>query len=397
MTKFTAGVNQKFESRADIEPKLAELVDGITEVHLGGNSYGVGACEALGEKFAHISTLEVANLDDMFTGRLRAEIPQSLDAMLTALLKCPKLHTINLSDNAFGIATIDPLEKFFSQHTPLQHLILANNGFGPEAGARVGRALEELAAKKKAANHPVKLETVICGRNRLENGSMAAWASYLKAHGTIKDLRLYQNGIRQEGVEILMREGLRYLPDLEVLDIQDNTFTAQGTKAMVEVLDNWTRIRDITISDCLLSKKGAVKFAQKLSTVSSLTALETLRLQYDEMTVDGLRFLKDAVKNTLPQLRLLEINGNIFSEEDDLIEEIRGVFEERGFGELDELDDMEEEDSEEDESEEEESEEEREMEAAARDARYAEEEPVAADSNTAADDELAKKLEKTTI
>jgi Ran GTPase-activating protein 1 len=54
---------------------------------------------------------------------------------------------------------------------------------------------------------------------------------------------------------------------------------------------------------------------------------------------------------------MIELNGNNFAEDDEVVEEFRSLFLERGFGELDELDDMEEV-SEDEEEEEEESEEE---------------------------------------
>lgn len=345
--KFSVGTSQKFETAADIEPKLKGLRSGVTEVSLGGNSYGVGACEALASHFKTVDTLEVAKLDDMFTGRLSKEIPQSMELLLDALLKCPNLHTVYLSDNAFGIATVAPLEHFLANHTPLQHLILANNGFGPEAGARVGNALEKLAEKKRAEGHPTKLETVVCGRNRLENGSMEAWARFVKAHGSIKELRLYQNGIRQEGIEHLMLHGLRHSPNLVKLDLQDNTFTEKGSRAMVEVLNQWPSIKEISISDCLLSAKGGELLAEKINTTGTLSELEILRLQYNEIDEKGLKHLSEAVKGTLPQLKLLELNGNKFSEDHEYIDTINAVFTEKGSGELDELDDMEE-DSDED-------------------------------------------------
>lgn len=392
MTGFQLGLNQKFDTEEDINDKLVDLKNGVTVANFGGNSYGIGACKAIAAKLKEIETLEIANLDDMFTGRLREEIPDSMDLLLSALLECPNLHTVNLSDNAFGIATVAPLEKFLAEHTPLQHLILANNGFGPEAGSRVGAALEKLAAKKKELNHPVKLETVICGRNRLENGSMEAWARFLKAHGSVKDLRLYQNGIRQEGIEHLMLEGLKYSPDLHTLDLQDNTFTEQGSRAMASVITEWPSIKKISVSDCLLSAKGAVILAEEFKN-NNLKGLEYLHLQYNEIDEEGLAVIVEALETNLENLKLLELNGNCFSEEHQHVDSINTVFKTRGFGELDELDDME---IESDEESEEEEEEDDELETAARDAELAEDEPVAAESDADVDN-IAKKLEKTTI
>jgi Ran GTPase-activating protein 1 len=48
-----------------------------------------------------------------------------------------------------------------------------------------------------------------------------------------------------------------------------------------------------------------------------------------------------AVKLGLPALNLIELNGNNFAD-DEVVEEFRSLFLKRAFGELDELDDMEE-------------------------------------------------------
>lgn len=391
---FTIPAGQKFDSAEDIEPLLADLKDGVKVANFGGSSYGVDACAAVANKLKTVKSLEVANLDDMFTGRLSSEIPQSMDDLLSAIVELPNVHTVNLCDNAFGIATIEPLEKFLAAHVPLEHLHLANNGFGPEAGSRVGKALEHLAEKKKAANHPAKLRTVICGRNRLENGSMAAWAKFIKAHGTIEEIRLYQNGIRQEGIELLMLSGLAHAPELKKLDLQDNTFTKKGSVAMAQVISKWPQIEEITVSDCLLSAKGSAHLAQVMKKSDNLKGLRRLRLQYNEINEKGLEHLVDAIESSMPELELLELNGNCFSEDHDLVDKLQTLFEERGTGELDELDDMEEEDS--DAEEESDMELDHELEAGSRDAAYAEDEPVAAEKSAEVD-QLADELAKSTI
>ncbi|CAN6602208.1 ran GTPase-activating protein 1 [Trichomonascus vanleenenianus] len=384
------GKGLKLDTAEDIKPHLEELVksaDSVTEINLAGNTYGVEASKELARVARTLKNLETADLSDIFTGRLREEIPTSLDAILTAFLDCKKLHTLDLSDNAFGIATIDPLESFLAKHAPLRHLILANNGFGPQAGSRIGKALEELAQiKKEKETH--SLETIVCGRNRLENGSMAAWAKMLAAHGTVKELRLYQNGIRQEGIEHLLLKGLSKSPVLEKLDLQDNTFTMKGAKALVEVLPTWTQLKELVVSDCLLTAEGGYALSQALVDIKPLESLEVLKLQYNEIETDGLEKLKHAIEKNIPNLKVLELNGNRFPEDHEHVDAITQIFVERGFGELDELDDMEEETDVE-------SEEEAEEEEEVKHAQEEEEENVAPENSAEVDelaDEISRKL-----
>ncbi len=340
------------------------------------------------------------------------EIPQALSSLLTALLTLPNLHTVNLNDNAFGLNTQAPLVDFLSSHVPLRHLHLNNNGLGPHAGILIADALSELHAKKvearKAGKEVPDLETIICGRNRLENGSMTAWAKTFRLHTGVKEVKMIQNGIRQEGISHLLTEGLRHARHIQVLDLQDNTFTILGAKALAKVAPGWTEIQELGVSDTLLSAKGSVSFAGALGKGSN-KKLHTLRLQYNDIDSKGLKALTTAANESLPVLRKIELNGNKFSEEDQSIVNLRELLEERkeklagdlvledDWG-LDSLSDLEDEDDEDEETEEEEEEEEEEerREKLLDDAREAQDEPVTLKEDKEVD-ELADELQQTKV
>ena len=305
------------------------------------------------------------------------EIPPALSSLLEALLQCPKLHTIDLSDNAFGLMTIAPLVSFLKAHTPLRHLVLNNNGLGPRAGAMIAEALTELAIAKEEARKQGKdvpeLETIICGRNRLESGSMNAWAKAFKGHREVKIVKMVQNGIRQEGIATLLRDGLAVCKSLEVVDLQDNTFTMTGSRVLAEVVGGWRSLSELGVGDCLLGARGGVLMAESLAKGGN-KSLRTLRAQYNEIDGKGLQALLGSVAaGGLDGLRRIELNGNKFSEDDVMVLKLREILDQRredaggeeddeGWG-LDSLSDMEEEeDEEEDEDEDEEAGEEEEEE-----------------------------------
>jgi hypothetical protein len=52
---------------------------------------------------------QIADFSDIFTGRLITEIPQSLRALCTSLLTLPLLTELDLSDNAFGGRSAEPM------------------------------------------------------------------------------------------------------------------------------------------------------------------------------------------------------------------------------------------------------------------------------------------------
>lgn len=234
---------------------------------------------------------------------------------------------------------------------------------GPAAGVLLADALTALAAKKESARASGQtvpdLELVICGRNRLENGSMAAWAKAYAANKGVKTIKMTQNGIRQEGITHLLTHGIAHLSKLETLDLQDNTFTAMGGKALSSVVGNWPALRELGVGDCLLSGRGGVALANALQKGQNKD-IEVLRLQFNEINAKGLAGLAAAAPK-LPKLRRVEINGNKFDEEDPSIEKLREILDARkeesgereddeeywGLDELDELesDDEDEEDS----------------------------------------------------
>lgn len=359
-----SGQSLKLDTASDIEPHLNPLItsDTITEIHLDGNTLGAPACSRLASVLQTKTTLHTAKLDDIFTSRLLSEIPPALSSLLTALLQLPNLHTVDLSDNAFGLNTVEPLVDFLSKHVPLKHLILQNNGLGPNAGALIANALIALAERKEEARKSGKevanLETIICGRNRLESGSMAAWAKAYRAHRKVKMVKMVQNAIRQDGISLLLTDGLVWCEELEVLDLQDNTFTITGARGLSQVVKGWRQIKELGVGDSLLGSRGAILLAETLGKGDN-ALLEVLRLQYNEIESQGVKALLVVARDKLLKLRRVELNGNKFSEDDEPVEGLRLLLEERkekageveGEWGLDELSDLEEESEEEEEEE----------------------------------------------
>jgi Ran GTPase-activating protein 1 len=383
-----ANQSLKLDSADDITPHLAPLLasETVQEIRLGGNTLGAPACAHLATVLRTKKTLRAAVLADIFTARLLSEIPPALSSLLTSLLPLQNLHSLDLSDNAFGLKTQAPLVRFLEQHVPLRHLVLNNNGLGPHAGVLIADALTALAARKDEARKAVDgesevpyLETVVCGRNRLESGSMAAWARAFRAHFRVATVRLVQNGIRQEGIAVLLREGLGRCEALHVLDLQDNTFTAVGAEALAEVVIGWKSLRELGVGDCLLGSKGWRLVVDALGKGTN-QELKIVRAQYGEVDSRGVRKLLDVIQDgKLPALRRVELNGNKFSEVDPGIAGLRKILEGRrpedddhdndenedenddgdGWG-LDELSDLEDDDDDEEDEDEDEEEEEKE-------------------------------------
>lgn len=337
-----AGKQLKLNNADDVEFIIKEVgTNPLKSLDLSGNTIGIESSKKISEFLeGSVDTLVSINLSDIFTGRLNTEVPQCLSYLLPTLLKCKHLTTINLSDNALGLQTIEPIEQYLSKAVTIENLILSNNGMGPFAGERIGKSLYKLAQLKSQQGFP-SLKTFICGRNRLENGSMKFLTLGLIHHQDLQELRLYQNGIRPIGISILIN-GLKANKNLKILDLQDNTLTYLGSRSISNNLNGW-KLKELNLNDCLLKSKG---FGEILTLLVKQKDLKTLKLQYNELNKEVLTLLYKIV----PELDLesLEINGNKLEDDDELIEEFQELLGDK----IDELDEMEGEDSDDEEDDE---------------------------------------------
>ncbi|KAI8986377.1 hypothetical protein BDB01DRAFT_720593 [Pilobolus umbonatus] len=352
-------------------------------IQLSGNTIGVEASRALAEVLKTKKSLKQALLSDIFTGRLLSEIPLALKALCDAFEQVDLIE-LDLSDNAFGPAGAQPLIDFLSNTKTLQILRLNNNGLGIGGGKMIAQALQASADKAKSEKRSSPLHTIICGRNRLEDGSSEFLARAFASHGTLQTVRMPQNGIRPDGIRTIV-DGLKSCKNLRHLDLQDNTFTAKGSNALASALKSWPHLETLNISDCLLSKKGAVSIAKSLHQGDNKKIRELL-MQYNEIQADAVEILAQAIQSHLNLLEKIELNGNKFDEEAAEVELLRGALAKWDHDDaLDELDDMEDVSDEESEDE---------LEEAVEEARQ--QEPTTK-LNKAEEDDLINKMKNTHI
>jgi Ran GTPase-activating protein 1 len=269
-------------------------------------------------------SLQVADFADIFTGRLITEIPKALSALCDSLIDKEHLIEVNLSDNAFGGRSVDPIVPFLSRNPSFQILRLNNNGLGPEGGTVIADALRDNAAVRKAipAEKRSSLRIFVCGRNRLEDGSASAWAEAFAAHGTLVEVRMPQNGIRMAGSAALA-EGLAKNPGLELLDLQDNTLSQPGDQAFANALPSWPGLHTLNFSDCVLSEGGEIPQVIEALAKGSNPQLRTLQLQNDNLEDGTVAVLAQAIGTHLKAVTRIEFQENDADEENAGIETLR--------------------------------------------------------------------------
>jgi Ran GTPase-activating protein 1 len=215
---------------------------------------------------------------------------------------------------------VDPIVPLLVNNRSFQVLRLNNNGLGPAGGKVIAEALLESAKLSKAEGKTSNLKVVICGRNRLEDGSAPAWAEAFAAHGTLIEVRMIQNGIRMEGITALAT-GLAQCRDLEHVEMQDNTFIVDGemtgVTAWTEALSSWPNLHTLNLSDCVLSADGEVPTLIEALAKGTSPKLRTLQLQNNNLETSSFAVLAASISQGLSSLSRLELQWNDVEDDDD--------------------------------------------------------------------------------
>ena len=329
---------------------------------LEGNTLGPEAAKALSKAIEKYGTnLKRALWKDMFTGRMKDEIPVALEHLGNGLCAAnTQLVELDLSDNAFGPIGVKGLASLLSSSPcyTLQELRLNNNGLGISGGKMLAKALLNCNENSlKDTSKPLALKVFIAGRNRLENEGATVLSEVFKTLKSLEEVVMPQNGIYHVGISALAN-GLSFNKSLRILNLNDNTVGPKGAQELAKVLHNFPCLEQLNLGDCLLKTRGALALAEALGKKGNHPSLEELNLSFNEIKGRAASAIAEAMidKNHLSSLVL---DGNMFGEEgrDVLIETLKSYDKIEALGSMDEDEDDEEEDSEKDEEESEEEEE----------------------------------------
>uniref|UniRef100_A0A8C0EEQ4 Ran GTPase-activating protein 1 n=1 Tax=Bubo bubo TaxID=30461 RepID=A0A8C0EEQ4_BUBBB len=342
------GQSLKLNTAEDAEEviKQIEEFDGLEALRLEGNTVGVEAAKVIAKALEKKSELKRCHWSDMFTGRLRSEIPPALISLGDALITAgAQLVELDLSDNAFGPDGVRGFEALLKSPTcyTLQELKLNNCGMGIGGGKILAAALKECHRKSSAQGKPLALKIFVAGRNRLENDGATALAEAFGIIGTLEEVHMPQNGINHPGITALAQA---FAINPLIVSIRpsriDKTFIYFTLKAL-------RQIEVINFGDCLVRSKGAVAIADAVK--EGLHKLKELNLSFCEIKRDAALTVAEAIEDKA-ELERLDLNGNCLGEEG--CEQLQEILEGFNMASEEEDEDEEEEEEEEDEEEEEE-------------------------------------------
>ncbi|CAM9654644.1 unnamed protein product [Lampetra fluviatilis] len=301
-----------------------EKCEHMEALSLEGNTIGVEAAKAIATALAEKPHFQRALWSDMFTGRLRTEIPPALTALGNAMVTSgARLVELDLSDNAFGpdgVRACDTLLRSRACYS-LRTLRLNNCGMGIGGGKILAEALSECHRASASEGKPLALRVFVAGRNRLENDGASALAKAFMAMGSLEEVHVPQNGINHAGITALAKAFAKN-PELRVLNLNDNTFTERGALSMAEALKVLKKVEVINFGDCLVRSVGAKAIAVALK--DGLPHIKELNLAFGEINMDAAMQVAEALE-TKSFFKTLDLNGNCIGEEG--CELLRGTLE----------------------------------------------------------------------
>ncbi|XP_062548834.1 ran GTPase-activating protein-like [Armigeres subalbatus] len=309
-----------FQGRAlkwETDASAKELIDaidacaGLHFLNLEGNTLGVDVARRIGKALEKHPELKEALWKDLFTGRMKTEIPQALKALGEGMnIAGAQLTVLECSDNALGpdgmVGLIDLLQS--ASCFTLQELKLNNCGLGITGGGMLAKALLACHAASSKQGRPLPLKVFIAGRNRLENDGAKALAEVFGAVQTLERVEMPQNGIYYPGITALS-DAFRQNYNLKVLNLNDNTIGPKGAAALSEAIYDLQCLQEINLGDCLLKTKGAILLGEALQ--EAHTNIEVLNFGFNEIGPDGGFAIVHATYNK-SNLKSLTLDGNHF-------------------------------------------------------------------------------------
>ncbi|XP_077407280.1 ran GTPase-activating protein 1b [Vanacampus margaritifer] len=327
------GLGLKLDNAESVEELVQEIeqYQDLKVLRLEGNTLGVDAARAIAKALESKDQLQRCYWSDLFTGRLRSEIPVALKSLSSGLMIAgARLTVLDLSDNAFGpdgVKGIDQLLRSAACHT-LRELRLNNCGMGIGGGKILAEALLECHRQSLVVGTPLRLRVFVAGRNRLENEGASALAKAFQTMGSLEEVHMPQNGINHAGVTALAA-AMRHNADLRVLNLNDNTFTKRGTLAMAQALGQLRNIQVINFGDCLVRCEGAIALAAVLR--EGLPVLKELNVSFGEITEAAALVVAQTLMDK-PHMEKVDLNGNCLGEEG--CEALREVMESQDKGDM---------------------------------------------------------------
>uniref|UniRef100_A0A8W7PE69 Ran-GTPase activating protein 1 C-terminal domain-containing protein n=1 Tax=Anopheles coluzzii TaxID=1518534 RepID=A0A8W7PE69_ANOCL len=344
-------------SKWGTEAEAKDLIDAINAckdmrfLNLEGNTLGVEAAKGIARALEKHPELKQALWKDLFTGRMKEEIPIALKALGQGMITAgAQLTVLDCSDNALGpngmVGLVDLL-KSATCYT-LEQLKLNNCGLGIEGGTMLAKALLEGHTASRKVGKPLALKVFIAGRNRLENAGAKALSEMFATVGTLEQIEMPQNGIYHVGITALS-DAFRVNPEPAHPEPERQHDRAEGAPVLIgEALHPGTHRAggDGFLGTTKLDPTGALRWSNAFPNKGQLRSLVLNGNQFGDECCEQMKELMRTYERDRA-MELEEDAGDVDGEEEEEEDDDDGEEEE----EEEEEDDEDEEDEDEDDDE----------------------------------------------
>ncbi|KAF3578854.1 hypothetical protein DY000_02031843 [Brassica cretica] len=256
------------EARELLRPLADDPTNSCTKIRFTNRSFGSEAAKVAVSVLSSIKhQLTEVDLSDFVAGRPEAEALQVMN-MFSSALEGSKLRFLDLSDNALGEKGIRAFASLIKSQRDLEELYLMNDGISQDA-ARAVRDLLPCTAK-------------------------------------IRVLQFHNNMTGDEGA-VAIAEIVKNCPSLEDFRCSSTRIGSAGGVALAEALESCSRLKKLDLRDNMFGVEGGIALAQ---TLSVLTELTEIYMSYLNLEDEGTEALSEALVNSAPSLRVLELAGN---------------------------------------------------------------------------------------
>ncbi|KAJ4910743.1 RAN GTPase-activating protein 2 [Raphanus sativus] len=283
------------EEAEELLKPLKELGNGYTKICFSNRSFGLGAARVAEPILASLKDqLKVVDLSDFVAGRPEVE---ALDVMniFSNALEGSVLSSLNLSDNALGEKGVRAFGTLLKSLSSLEELYLMNDGISKEAA----QAVSELIPSTE------KLRVLHFHNNMTGDEGAVAIAEVVKRSPLLESFRCSSTRVDSVG-GIALSEALECCAHMKKLDLRDNMFGTEAGVSLGKTLSSYKHLTELYLSYLNLEDEGAIAIAEALK--ESASPIEVLEMAGNDITVGAASAIAACVaaKQELNKLNLSE-------------------------------------------------------------------------------------------
>ncbi|CAA0403629.1 unnamed protein product [Arabidopsis thaliana] len=283
------------EEAEELLKPLKEPGNAYTKICFSNRSFGLGAARVAEPILASLKDqLKEVDLSDFVAGRPELEALEVMNIFSDAL-QGSILSSLNLSDNALGEKGVRAFGALLKSLSSLEELYLMNDGISKEAA----QAVSELIPSTE------NLRVLHFHNNMTGDDGALAIAEVVKRSPLLENFRCSSTRVGSKGGNALS-EALEHCTHMEKLDLRDNMFGTEAGVSLSKTLSSFKHMTELYLSYLNLEDEGAIAIVNALK--ESASPIEVLEMAGNDITVEAASAIAACVaaKQDLNKLNLSE-------------------------------------------------------------------------------------------